>query len=152
VHTIAWLITDDCNRADGVGSRFFTVQNSGLTAGQAFSVEGKRQKASSAEPILVARGFGELAEQVHPDGDGERLVRLAAGGRIELTLPRGFDTAYQLAGGERRPLPSGSHWDAAAGVLSWQPGPGFLGDFLLVFDGPSGRIRVQVVIDPAAVR
>src|SRR5205085_2835434 len=26
-HTIGWLITDDCGRADGVGSRFFTVQN-----------------------------------------------------------------------------------------------------------------------------
>ena len=24
-HTIGWLITDDCNRADGVGSRFFNV-------------------------------------------------------------------------------------------------------------------------------
>src|SRR5205814_1992843 len=24
-HMISWLITDDCNRADGVGSRFFTV-------------------------------------------------------------------------------------------------------------------------------
>jgi hypothetical protein len=34
VHTISWLITDDCNRADGVGSRFFTVTNgvSSLTA------------------------------------------------------------------------------------------------------------------------
>ena len=26
-HTIGWLITDDCNRADGVGSRFFNVTN-----------------------------------------------------------------------------------------------------------------------------
>ena len=25
-HTIGWLITDDCNRADGVGSRFFNVR------------------------------------------------------------------------------------------------------------------------------
>mgnify|MGYP003342217433 CR=1 FL=1 len=32
VHTIGWLITDDCNRADGVGSRFFTVSNGSLTA------------------------------------------------------------------------------------------------------------------------
>ena len=33
IHTIGWLITDDCNRADGVGSRFFTVQNGGATGG-----------------------------------------------------------------------------------------------------------------------
>ena len=34
LHTIGWLITDDCNRADGVGSRSFNVTNgvSALTA------------------------------------------------------------------------------------------------------------------------
>ena len=34
-HTIGWLITDDCNRADGVGSRFFNVTTgTSLTAGE----------------------------------------------------------------------------------------------------------------------
>ena len=32
-HTIGWLITDDCNRADGVGSRFFNVTNGDERAG-----------------------------------------------------------------------------------------------------------------------
>src|SRR6185369_8028292 len=38
VHTIEWLITDNCNRADGVGSRFFTVQNTGVAALRAAAV------------------------------------------------------------------------------------------------------------------
>ncbi len=32
-HTIGWLVTDDCGRAEGVGSRFFNV-TSGTTSGQ----------------------------------------------------------------------------------------------------------------------
>ena len=35
-HTIGWLITDDCNRADGVGSRFFNV-TTGVNAVRAVS-------------------------------------------------------------------------------------------------------------------
>ena len=40
-HTIGWLITDDCNRADGVGSRFFNVTNgvSALTTPDEFRLK-----------------------------------------------------------------------------------------------------------------
>ena len=27
MHTIGWFVTDNCDRADGIGSRFFTVAN-----------------------------------------------------------------------------------------------------------------------------
>ena len=27
IHTIGWLVTDDLGRAEGLGSRFFWVQN-----------------------------------------------------------------------------------------------------------------------------
>ena len=27
IHTIAWSVTDDPDRADGIGSRYFWVQN-----------------------------------------------------------------------------------------------------------------------------
>jgi Bacterial Ig domain len=33
VHTIGWLVTDDSGQADGVGSRFFRVQNTSQTVG-----------------------------------------------------------------------------------------------------------------------
>ena len=31
-HQIGWLVTDNCGRADGIGSRFFSVQNAAVTA------------------------------------------------------------------------------------------------------------------------
>ena len=55
-HTIGWLITDDCNRADGVGSRFFTVSGgTGLT--------------SADTPFVVAAPLGLMAAmRFHSDG------------------------------------------------------------------------------------
>jgi Leucine-rich repeat (LRR) protein len=41
--------------------------------------------------------------------------------------------AFLLVGTELRPLPIGSTFDAERGVLYWQPGPGFLGDYDFVF-------------------
>jgi len=32
VHTIGWFVEDDVGRADGVGSRFFRIENAGTTA------------------------------------------------------------------------------------------------------------------------
>ena len=66
-------------------------------------------------------------------------------------LPRGFDTAYQVVAGQRRPLPTGATWDAAAGILSWQPAPGFLGRYRVVFTNGRERINVRVVVVPTAI-
>jgi hypothetical protein len=42
-------------------------------------------------------------------------------------------SAFLLVGSELRPLPIGSTFDAERGVLYWQPGPGFLGDYEFIF-------------------
>jgi len=42
-------------------------------------------------------------------------------------------SAYLLVGSELRPLPIGATFDAVRGVLYWQPGPGFLGEFSFIF-------------------
>jgi hypothetical protein len=41
--------------------------------------------------------------------------------------------AYELVLGELRPLPIGATFDAEQGVLYWQPGPGFLGEYTIMF-------------------
>jgi hypothetical protein len=147
-HTIGWLITDDCNRADGVGSRFFNVTTgTSLTAG----VSGDRLAAAVPESgagITVARGYGELPQLLSADDGGSRTIEVRQGQRIEVRLPRGFDAAYQLILGQRRPLPIGATWDAAAGILSWQPAPGFLGRYRVVFTNGRERINVRVVVVP----
>jgi len=61
--------------------------------------------------------------------------------------------AYQIVGGELRPLPIGASFDTERGVLYWQPGPGFLGEYDFVFatgDPRSGRHTkaIKIVILP----
>jgi hypothetical protein len=158
-HTIGWLITDDCNRADGVGSRFFNVTTgTGLVAAETLSataatvsalVAGGAAESESDEAITVARGYGELPEIVDPRSSGSRTIEMKQGERIEVRVPRGFTAAYQLGpAGQRRALPVGSAWDAGSETFSWQPAPGFLGGFRLVFTNGSQRISVRVIVTP----
>ena len=178
LHTIGWLITDDCGRADGVGSRFFTVQNASQVAAEHFHLKAEaysaadfrlkaeatqlgsdaegisldpvfsafRRNSASDEPVLVSRGYGELPVVVGPDAAGERRVRVTPGERVELRLPRGFADAHQVVNGERRTLPIGASWDAAAQIFAWQPAAGFLGEFVLIFDNGAETIRVVIQI------
>ena len=63
----------------------------------------------------------------------------------QLELPLDAISGYQLVNGEHRPLPIGS--SLKRGVFYWQPGPGFLGQYQLVFehkDGTESRLRVKI--------
>ncbi len=66
----------------------------------------------------------------------------------EPRIPRRWATGgYQLIEGKRVPLPIGS--SLKRGVFYWQPGPGFLGDYTLVFERPDGtEAQVRVKIRP----
>jgi hypothetical protein len=157
-HTIGWLITDDCNRADGVGSRFFTVSGgTSLTSAETpflVSAPLNLMTAQSSEresdvSITVARGYGELPSIVAPGEAGSRRVEVKQGERIEIRIPDGFEAAYQLGpDGQRRHLPVGATWDAASGTFYWQPAPGFLGRFRIVFSNGTERISVRIVVSP----
>jgi hypothetical protein len=154
VHTIGWVVWDDCNRADGVGSRFFNVSNgTNLVTLESLATAGvsamRVSETESDAPITVAHGFGELPVILTPGEAGSRTVEVKQGERIEMRLPRGFESAYQLAkDGERRALPTGSTWDSASAIFYWQPAPGFLGRYRLVFSNGTERISVRVVVTP----
>ncbi len=71
------------------------------------------------------------------------------GERIEIRIPRGFESAYLLGpNGQRRALPVGSTLDEGSQTFYWKPAPGFLGPFRVVFSNGSQRISVRVVITP----
>lgn len=148
-HTIVWLVTDNCNRADGIGSRFFSVSNGSLAPGAEASSDASRVRGrhtTSVTPITLSMGFGELPLLVQPDASGDRTVAVRQGERIAVRLPPGFEQACQLVNGERRPLPAGVTWDRAVQAFYWQPAAPFLGEFQFVFDRDGEVLRLLVVI------
>ena len=141
VHTIGWLVYDNAGRGDGIGSRFFTVQNGGAAAMAApFDTT-----ATTLAPttMTLRRGFDLYGaeEPLTTDEHGTITVETKQLSRIEVNV--GASIGYQLVNGERRPLPTGS--TLKDGVFYWQLGPGFLGDFHLVFQRNRSRGGVEEI-------
>jgi hypothetical protein len=172
-HQIGWLVYDSCGNGDGVGSRFFTIQNSSGDAGgkpapapllatkyTTFPQLGLKARPGAAQPppVHVARGFRNATAPVPASRAGRRVVEIAPYERIELHVgsalparpgrPTGGYEAYQVVDGELRALPLGSSFDPRTGVFYWQPAAGFRGDFDLVFmrDAHDTPVHVRVAV------
>jgi len=153
-HQIGWYVVDSCGRADGIGSRFFTVQNGGALApgaaqslaAPALAVAAHAVGNATDQPIEVRRNAGTAS--IEPSPSGTRVVAIAPGERVELWLPEATApyAGYQLVNGKRRALPLGSSFDAGGGVFYWQPAAGFLGSYQLEFVGADTLIRVTAVV------
>jgi hypothetical protein len=113
-------------------------------------------------PVYARSGFKDEGphDVVSPDARGVRIINIEEAGRVVVSLEsaaglpdvgRGKDgkpradsalkepigpprwSGYLVVGSELRPLPIGSTFDSRRGVLYWQPGPGFLGEYRFVF-------------------
>jgi hypothetical protein len=174
-HTIAWTVSDNLGNTEGIGSRFFTVQN-GSGALTAASVEGSAVAAASAMGETVetvsevppdysavhvkkAASDDPTPEMVFPEWSGEIRIRTRETEQVEVRLASQFDDSeasyegYVVMNGRMRPLPIGSTLDRTSGTFSWQPGPGFVGRYEFVFlrtgsNGIKTRIPVNVRISP----
>jgi hypothetical protein len=116
LHTLSWVVFDGAGRNDGIGSRYFTVQNGGGVA------------APDSLPIEPA-----LQDDLNVEVDEL--------GRVE--IPVGAADGYLHMSGERHPLPAGS--SLKGGVFYWQIGLAFLGEYQLVFERPDLTQRRLVV-------
>ena len=131
VHTISWNVFDNAGHGDGIGSRYFNVFNSGNSSSMEQPLP--TVAALKNKPVTEPRPQGAVLNSVE-------IEQLAL-----LELPLNATTGYQLVNVERRPLPIGS--SLKRGVFYWQPGPGFLGEFHLVFernDSPDAHVRVKI--------
>jgi hypothetical protein len=177
-HTIAWVVTDNQGNTEGIGSRFFTVQN-GTASSTAPAVESSTvtmgshgsEVGQSAELVADVPPDYALVEVtkvasddptpqvVYPEWTGTVQVNTQETEHVEIRVANQFDEAggvyegYVVAGDRLRPLPVGSSLDAQSGVFKWQPGPGFVGTYDFVFirrlqGGYKTRIPVKLTIEP----
>ncbi|MCX6563284.1 MAG: hypothetical protein NTU60_06730 [Candidatus Aminicenantes bacterium] len=164
VHTIYWIATDDAGQADGIGSRYFSVVNTGASAGTIGDMDSLHvpdladilDLPPSFDPLSIKRGLHLTAppERVVPDNFGTIHIETKELERIELDLGKGRSyRGFLIVGGQLRPLPIGSTLDPRTGRFSWLPGPGFFGSYDLIFireDGFGGikKISLTVRIQP----
>ncbi len=156
MHTIAWIVSDNQGRGDGMGSRFFDTQNAvqSLNAGPILQAEREFQfRAARVLRSSTAVSYPAFRRGYHRDaaltpirraGDGLlEPIQINELDRLELHLPAGQQwTALQRVGEELRDLPIGSTFDAEGGIFYWQLGPAFLGEFALEFRAADGAVLV----------
>jgi hypothetical protein len=163
VHTIQWTATDNDNNTDGIGSRYFTIQNTDdeerMMASRPNLFEISSLPSDYVIPVLVKRGFKKdvMPEALMPDETGTSCVVAREMERIEMHLPKNSEetsyTGYMKAGNRLIHLPVGSTLEKEKGMFHWIPAPAFFGRYHLVFiqsgpDGPISKTNVVVEIIP----
>jgi Leucine-rich repeat (LRR) protein len=160
VHTIAWSVEDDAGNKNGIGSRYFTIQNVGgvqgsnvnstlgVNADHAWAGEG-----SIRDGVRLRRGYQPKKElkQIYPKNDGSVSIYITEPEPLEIHLFPNLDVSSRVR--TLYPLPAGSTLDRQRGIFYWLPGPGFAGEHRLVFiaagsGGVSKKQEVRVIISP----
>ena len=171
VHTIAWSVKDDAGNQDGVGSRFFTIQNiEGAGISDLSRRSSSQQYVSTAEvqaaafspgPISVITGYNRdvVPGVYYPNNEDIITIGMKEGDRIEILpgsgeRPTGVNTTYgyMLKGDRLQLLPGGSLIDSASGIFYWQVGAGYFGKYQFVFaeksaDGQVVKKLVNLVVN-----
>ncbi|MGD2085933.1 MAG: hypothetical protein PVH61_07100 [Candidatus Aminicenantes bacterium] len=162
VHTIQWTARDSGGNSDGIGSRYFSISNTGTSAS---STKSYQVKTRSKTPMLNVSKFLDIPvdytvpvrfkigfkEDIEPavvlaDATGMNRIDIKEVERVQIYLTDRFDensTAESLSpntfmgylevNGQLEPLPVGSTLDTHRGIFYWQPGPGFIGEYRFVF-------------------
>jgi phosphodiesterase/alkaline phosphatase D-like protein len=147
VHTISWSVTDDAGNADGIGSRYFTIQNNG-------SSDAQEAKSSAAN---LTGNFSLNLPGVYPASltDGLNNVTIRELDYVILRVDENHTAlrGYLEANDRLYPLPIGSTLDTENAIFYWQPGAGFMGQYTLVFviEAPGGqqyKRSVTITIEP----
>ncbi len=144
VHTIAWIAEDNAGNSDGIGSRYFTVQNTLPSATRGAFLKNRPPGPPAklfidTTPVGIVKGYEKDREfqTIYPDYNGNILIEINELERMEMYLDNSrhslFCFGYHIVNHQLRPLPIGSTLDATRGIFYWQPGPGFTGEYQFVF-------------------
>ncbi len=169
VHTIQWTALDSAGNVDGIGSRYFMIQNTGKSRSQEkfnvqrsmFNVDIAQIPADHSQPVRIKKGYKNIESQtISPDNKSTISVQIKELERVQIHVAgpgRRDGKGFQLVGERLRPLPVGSTFDAERGIFYWLPGPGFIGMYRLVFieerpDGQMTKKFVNIEIIPKFMR
>ncbi len=149
VHTIAWTAVDSAGNSDGIGSRYFLIQNPGVSHAQRSmpDIDSSQIPCDNSRPVQFKKGFIENSEvhEIFPEKDGMIHIEIRELERLEIYLSPGVVSVSLL--------PTGSTLDTDKGIFYWQPGPGFIGQYHFVFiekedTGLVNRKEIAVTIVP----
>ncbi|NIM15908.1 MAG: hypothetical protein GTO45_28245 [Candidatus Aminicenantes bacterium] len=169
VHTIQWTARDSGGNSDGIGSRYFSISNTGSSrTGKMSHTYQPKQKTNFLNfsqiidlpvdysvPVQVKRGYNEdvIPQEVQPDETGINRVVIYELERVVIYLSGKTAAGYHVVNNGLVSLPVGSTLNREKGIFYWQPGPGYLGRYRLVFvetapDGTMTRKNIIVEIVP----
>lgn len=168
-HSIFWIALDNAGNVDGIGSRFFMIQNSGSSDSsntavgitQIAPLTGSENlenlRVDYDKPVKIERGYGKDAgqQEIYPDSSGIISIDIKELEQVTIQLADNVSqfTGYMVVGNQLKSLPIGSTLDAGTGTFYWQPGPGFFGAYELVFiekdqSGEINKKHFRVIINP----
>lgn len=107
-------------------------------------------KDNNGGPVIVRRGFQVFNEDrekniledevITPDEKGVVQLELKELERVEIQLEQETTlddqacfVGWLVVGEQLKPLPIGSSFDGSTGIFQWIPGPGFVGEYRLIF-------------------
>jgi hypothetical protein len=161
VHDNIVCVSSDCN-IDMMGTRVVlgagttTTINFAVARGGKIAGTVRRAAPAAAAPVRAERASGDLRRVLSRD-DGSHRITLRALEPLELELGEPGDrdcratwAGYAVDGDALGKLPVGASIDPA-GTFYWQPGPGFVGSYDLMFvrtgcDGGKQRLPVTIAI------
>ncbi|NQT78983.1 MAG: SBBP repeat-containing protein [Candidatus Aminicenantes bacterium] len=169
VHTIAWHVEDSAGNSDFIGTRYFTivnVDNTGTSLAEPgiqrvglntpLPLESTQSLPISFEALKVTRGCDKNTEAGIAEADSYGIfhIEMREVERVKVDFGEAADyTGYLIVGDKLRPLPVGSTLNSENGTFVWQPGPGFIGEYNLVFikkdeNGVQRKIKTRIKILP----
>lgn len=173
VHTIQWQATDNGGNRDGIGSRYFTVENTGSRlpaqgnsvafpsgmpdvilerpAGRIAHQDLMKFSHDTAQPVDLIRGFNDHAAPtlIYPNPEGITQIQINQMSRVILSFNAPVE-GYLEVGGQLRPLPTGSTLHSQEGKFYWSPAPAFLGEYQFVFVDRENQTfkKINIIIQP----
>jgi len=169
IHTIGWVATDSGSNADGIGSRFFSIQNTSSMSGS--NAAGLQLQVSPIDPINlenaplsleyveVSKGYNETdntEKTPHYAGsDGSITVEVEELERVVIHLfnRSNHGNPHNRSIVNTSTLPIGSTLDSKEGIFYWMPAAGFVGEYRFDFveqweDGSMTRKNIIIKIAP----